>query len=80
MVTPTPKPQFLTVRETADRLRLSESAIYRLVERGEVPVVRAGARVLIPSSYFDEIEASALASVRSGLAVSPSASTEPVRT
>lgn len=32
----------LTIKEAAERLRLSESCVYKLVASGELPVVRVG--------------------------------------
>ena len=42
------RPALLTVRETADLLRTTHTAIYAKVERGQLPgVVHVGRRVLI---------------------------------
>ena len=38
--------QLLTVREVATLLRLHEKTVYALVERGSIPHVRLGRRVL----------------------------------
>jgi len=59
------QPQFLTVREAANRLRLHEITLRRLIGRGLVPSVKVGARRLIPSAYLDDIERNALAGMRS---------------
>jgi len=59
------QPQFLTVREAANRLRLHEITLRRLIGRGLVPSVKVGARRLIPSAYLDNIETNALAGMRS---------------
>jgi excisionase family DNA binding protein len=36
--------QLLTVREVADRLKLSEKSVRRRIARGELPAVRLGGR------------------------------------
>jgi excisionase family DNA binding protein len=44
-------PHLLTPREVADLLRTSKTAIYAMVERGQLPgVVRVGRRVLVRES------------------------------
>lgn len=40
----------LTVRETASRLSLSESKVYKMIDAGELPVQRIGRAVRIPES------------------------------
>ena len=40
----------LTVRAVAERLSLSESKVYKMVETGELPVQRIGRAVRIPES------------------------------
>lgn len=42
--------ELLTVPETANRLRLSRSKTYSLVQRGEIPVVRIGSSVRVPAA------------------------------
>jgi excisionase family DNA binding protein len=37
-------PQLLTVREVADRLKLSEKSVRRRIASGELPAVRLGGR------------------------------------
>lgn len=34
----------LTIKETADRLRLTESCVYKLIAEGKLPVVAVGLR------------------------------------
>jgi excisionase family DNA binding protein len=41
------EPDFLTVRETAEYLRLCEKQIRRLISRGELPAYRFGAALRI---------------------------------
>lgn len=43
---------YLTVAETADRLRLCKQTIYTLIESGKIPVIKLG-----PKSFrIDEFE------------------------
>jgi excisionase family DNA binding protein len=41
------RPQLVTVAEAAEALRISDRTVFRWVERGELPVVRLGRRVLL---------------------------------
>jgi excisionase family DNA binding protein len=41
---------FLTVREVAERLRLSTDTVYEAVKRGEIPHVRVSNAIRIPAS------------------------------
>ena len=41
-------PDFLTVEEVAQMLRLGRSAAYEAVARGELPAVRFGRRLRVP--------------------------------
>ena len=52
--------QLLTVRETAQRLRISRYLTYELVARGELPAFRLGRAIRIRRDALDSwIEASA---------------------
>lgn len=42
-----PRPPLMDVEETAEFLRTSTKAIYHRIERGQLPSVRIGRRVLI---------------------------------
>jgi excisionase family DNA binding protein len=44
MATDVQAPQLLTVREVADRLKLSEKSVRRRIAGGELPAVRLGGR------------------------------------
>lgn len=46
---------FWSVKELAEYLGVSKSLIYARVELDEIPCRRLGARILIPSSFVDEI-------------------------
>ncbi|MDT0353730.1 helix-turn-helix domain-containing protein [Pseudonocardia charpentierae] len=45
---------FMTIKETARRLRISASTVRRLIAGGELDVRRAGRRVLIPVAAVQE--------------------------
>ena len=44
-----PQPLALTVNETAQQLRVSRFTILKLIRGGEIPVVRAGKRLIVPT-------------------------------
>jgi len=46
-------PQVLTVRETAQVLRLAENSVYAAIHRGELPARRVGRRLLIPRDALE---------------------------
>ena len=48
----TAEPQFLTVREAADHLRISVTKAYQLVASGEIPAVRVGGQYRIPRAVL----------------------------
>ena len=55
MVTVTAEPEFYTVQEVADRMRVSRKTIYRLVERGELRAVRLGDVYRIPREALEAL-------------------------
>ena len=52
----------LTVNEAAARLRISKATAYRLIDAGEIPVVRIGKKQLIPAVWIDRLFDQAIAS------------------
>lgn len=44
---------YLRVRDYAVRFNLSESAVYKKIERGEIKAIRIGKTVRIPSAEMD---------------------------
>jgi excisionase family DNA binding protein len=44
---------YLRVRDYAERFNLSESAVYKKIERGEIEAIRIGKTVRIPSSEME---------------------------
>lgn len=43
-----PLPATITVEQTASLLDIARGSAYRAVERGEIPAVRIGRRILVP--------------------------------
>ena len=43
-------PATITVEQAAEILGISRSAAYRAVARGEIPVIRIGRRLLVPTA------------------------------
>ena len=43
-------PATLTIPEAAELLGISRSAAYRAVTRGEIPTIRIGRRLLVPTA------------------------------
>lgn len=49
-------PQFFTVAEVADTMRVSRMTIYRMVHSGELPAVRVGKNSYrVPRSALDQL-------------------------
>jgi excisionase family DNA binding protein len=49
-------PQFVTVSEFISATKISRPTVSRKIKTGEIPAVRLGCRVLIPASFFNELE------------------------
>lgn len=45
----------LTVEETRAQLGLSRGLIYAAIQRGEIPSIRVGRRILIPRAALDHL-------------------------
>jgi hypothetical protein len=56
--------QFCTISEYREITGRSQASANRDVKSGRVPTVRIGKSVLIPMSYFQDLERQALASVQ----------------
>jgi excisionase family DNA binding protein len=52
MITSGPSP-LMSVRETAEHLRLSVPTLYRLIRRGEIPAVRVGGQLRVDRDELD---------------------------
>jgi excisionase family DNA binding protein len=48
-----PHAPLLTVREVADRLRLSEKTVRRLIGRAEIPALRVGGQLRVDESELE---------------------------
>jgi excisionase family DNA binding protein len=46
--------EFLTVREAAPRLKMSEQALYTAIREGQFPALRIGKRIRIPVSLLHQ--------------------------
>jgi excisionase family DNA binding protein len=44
--------EYLTVHETAERLRVSDKTVYRAVESGEFPAVKVGRVIRVPADFI----------------------------
>jgi excisionase family DNA binding protein len=49
----------ITVEEAGQALGICRNAAYAAAQRGEIPVIRIGRRVLVPKAAFDRLLASA---------------------
>ena len=49
----TPTRQWLTVKEFRERTGLGKSLTYDAVQRGELPSIRIGGKILLPSDALD---------------------------
>jgi excisionase family DNA binding protein len=56
--------RFLSLRSTAERLGVSKPTVSRLIKAGKIPYIRVGAYPLIPVSWLQEQEDSALLKLR----------------
>ncbi|MFC1926779.1 helix-turn-helix domain-containing protein, partial [Chloroflexota bacterium] len=45
----------LTVEEARELLRISRGLIYDAIRRGEIPSIRIGRRILIPTSALQQL-------------------------
>jgi excisionase family DNA binding protein len=62
-----------TVAEFAQRMNLSRAMAYRVINRGEIPVLRFGKRIIIPERVIDALLAGAMPLPSSGVATVPPA-------
>jgi excisionase family DNA binding protein len=56
-----PEEQLLTVEEVSNRLRVSRSSVYGMIERGELPSIKLGKSRRIPHKAVVEFVQKALA-------------------
>lgn len=52
MATDKPQFDFATVEEAAEILQVHTNTIYRAIKAGKIPVVKVGAQLRIPHSFF----------------------------
>ena len=48
-------PTVFTVCEVAEILRLGKISVYQAIERGEIPCIRIGRRILIPRHALEQL-------------------------
>jgi excisionase family DNA binding protein len=53
MTTKKDTPRVFTVLEVAKILRIGRISAYQAIERGEIPSVRVGRRILVPRAAFE---------------------------
>lgn len=53
MTTKAGRPGFMTPREVAEELRVSDMTVYRLIHSGELPALRVGKSYRIREDDFD---------------------------
>jgi excisionase family DNA binding protein len=44
-----------TVEEAGDRLGISRPSAYEAVRKGEIPTIRIGRRILVPTAWLDRV-------------------------
>jgi excisionase family DNA binding protein len=63
-----PEPRWYTIKEVAERLRVSHDTVSRMIDRGELPAIRVSARLVrVPAPALHRIERGA-AIARRGVA------------
>lgn len=63
-----PEPRWYTIKEVAERLRVSHDTVARMIDRGELPAIRVSANLVrVPAPALHRIERGA-AIVRRGVA------------
>lgn len=48
-------PQFLTVTEVAEVMRVSKMTVYRLIHAGELPAIRVGKSFRVPKAAIGQL-------------------------
>jgi excisionase family DNA binding protein len=48
------KPRFYSVKEFGELTSLSETTVYRIVGKGQIPAIRLGSQIRIPATYIDQ--------------------------
>lgn len=49
------RPQFVTVAEVADIMRVSKMTVYRMIHAGELPAMRVGKSFRVPQSAVTQL-------------------------
>jgi excisionase family DNA binding protein len=62
-------PKFITIAELVATSKVSRQTISNKLRSGEIPYIKLGARVLIPTSFLMNLENAAWAKTKQGEAV-----------
>ena len=54
------KNEFYTVRQTAETLNISYQTVFRKVSGKEIPSIRMGRKILVPSVFIDSLISQAM--------------------
>ena len=46
---------YMTVQEFCERLKISDSTVYRMIRNKQIPAIKFGRRYKIPKSIFDRL-------------------------
>lgn len=55
MATPTPLPPSLTVERAGELLGIGRRQTYEAIHRGDIPAIRVGRRLIVPTSRLLEL-------------------------
>ena len=50
-----PEKKFYTPSDVAERLPISKLSVYKAIQRGEIPSVKIGRKIIIPAKAFKRI-------------------------
>jgi excisionase family DNA binding protein len=53
-------PQFITINEAIETLRISRPTINRRIKTGEIPATKIGSRILIPAMFIQQLQDKAI--------------------
>jgi hypothetical protein len=59
-------PKFVTIAELVAAAKISRQTVSRKLRLNEIPHVKVGARILIPSSFLVDLESAAWSATRQG--------------
>ena len=59
-------PKFVTIAELVAATKISRQTVSRKLKLNEIPHVKVGARILIPSSFLVDLENAAWSTIKQG--------------